>query len=131
MKLGDILASRNAWTQLAQVRLPAVKAYHLFKYMKLITAEQDIIELRRVAILRRISGAPEGVPVTLEPGTADYDTFVLEFAEFLETRSELPDFPNMNMDNFMDIIGDEDGNRLSVSDIALLEPFMHKSEEHV
>jgi hypothetical protein len=127
MKLADVFASQEAWRRLSQVRLPAARAYELFKYLKLVTAEYEILEQRRVAVLRRISGAAEGMPVSLEAGTPAHDQFIMEFGAFLDADSDLQPLA-MSFDKLMELLS-ADSNLLSVAEMALIEPFCQTEEQ--
>ena len=51
MKLGEVFGAMNSWRALAAVKMQPQMAYRVLKYVKLVSAEYEIIEKQRVALI--------------------------------------------------------------------------------
>lgn len=122
MKLGEIVQARESFKRLSVLKMPPQTAYHLLKYLKLVTAESEIVEKQRTYLVYRISGKTEGEPVKLEPNSPEMAEFLVEYSKVLNTDSELKPF-DMTLTTLLDILGDGKDNALSASDLAAIEPF--------
>jgi hypothetical protein len=119
MKLGQVVLASDAFNHLATLRMPPQMAYRLLKYVRLLSAERELAEQRRVAIIRKVSGVSEG-NVNLDAGTPEYQQFVAEYGEALEVEVDLPELDD-TLKELLDAIGTE--SSLTVTDLANLEPF--------
>jgi hypothetical protein len=127
LRLVNIQSAGAAWQRLAALKLPSHTAYGLLKYLRKVEAEAGIIETQRVKLIREAAGKPEG-DVSLNPGTPEHATFSTEFGKMLATECDLAPF-DMTLDGLMDLAGKEQGNLLSASDLAQLEPFFKVNGE--
>ncbi len=121
MKLSAIFASREKWSKVTALSIKPSDAYKILKYIKLVNCELELIESQRVALLHRITDTEEGVDVTIENGTPEFDEYVKEFTEVLDVESDLEQV-DMEMQEFLDSITSPD-EILSVGDLLVLEPF--------
>jgi len=122
MKLGQIVMARESFQRLSTLRMPPQTAYRLLKYLKLVTAESEVIERQRINLLRDVSGTKDGEDVNLAPGTPEHTRFLVEYSAALETESDLKPF-DMMMDALLATLEAEKGNVLSAADLAAVEPF--------
>lgn len=128
LKLANIYGAADAWNRLAALKLPAHTAYRLLKYARKAAAEREIVEQQRIRLVRQAVGAKDGESVTLKPGMPEYEAFVAEFGQLLETDADLPPF-DMTLTGLLDLAAKEPGNMLSVADLAQLEPFFKEVTE--
>jgi len=122
MKLGNIYQSIQAWQILSALKMEPQTAYRVLKYSKLVSAEYDIAEKQRVALIREITGTADGVDATIEPDTPEFTDYVTRFNEILATESDLPLY-NGSLFDVLAAIGKNQENELSVQDLGKLEPF--------
>jgi hypothetical protein len=122
MKLVNVYVSKDAMTRLVGQKMPAGLAYRILKYSRLFDAEFSIIEQKRMAIIREVTGTPEGGAVTVEPGTPAYAEIVRKVNEVLDLESDLKP-SDLKMDDIVAALDAEKGNALSAVDLAELEPF--------
>lgn len=128
MLLGEVFQAMNSWRALAVVKMQPQMAYKVLKYVRLVSAEWEIIEKQRVALIYEVSGAVEGRDVKLEPDSEEFAEYVKKFNEVLQTESDLKEFRG-SLDGVMAAVRDDDGNVLSVSDLATLEGFFATEDE--
>jgi len=128
MKLGEVFNAMNSWRALAVVKMQPQMAYRVLKYVKLVSAEWEIVEKQRVALLYEISGVAEGLDVRLEPGTPELEEYAKRFNEVLQTESDLEPFDG-SLEEIMAVVRDNESNVLSVSDLAMLEGFFATEDE--
>lgn len=119
MTLGNILMAREPWLKLMKADLPAKMAYRLAKYHRQVGAELDVIEQKRVEILRAVAGVGPEEQVALKDGDPRIDTFFSKFNEFLQTESDLKPMPV----TLCDAIDSVTGGTLSPGDLLALEVF--------
>ena len=129
MKLGNVFAAREALVHLAALKMPSKVAYRVLKFSRKFDAEFGIIEEQRVKIIREITGAKEGEEAKIENGTPEMVSFYEKFAPVLGTDCDLELCP-LKFEALMEAIDSEDGNILSVQDLALLEPLFDSEEEN-
>lgn len=118
----------SAWASLVLLKKPPRVAYRLLKYGAKLSAEYEVIEKQRRALLYEAAGVDEGQPVTLESGTPEFDQFFRGFNAFLIGDSDL-DPVGLSMDALIDALDSEKGNVLSEQELALLEPFFQESKK--
>jgi len=128
MKLANVFAAHAAVTRLATLKMTPKVAYDVLKFSRQFDAEHLIVEKQRVALVREKSGAGEGGPASVEPGTPEFEAFVAAFNEVLAVESELALCP-MTIYALIAALDAAEGNTLSVQDIALLEPLFESDEE--
>lgn len=128
MQLGEVFQAMNSWRALAVVKMQPQMAYKVLKYVKLVSAEFEIVEKQRVALIYEVSGAVEGQDVRLEPDSEEFAEYLKRFNEILQTESDLVKFPGW-LDEVMSAIRDDESNVLSVSDLATLEGFFEGARE--
>ena len=129
MLLGQIFQSIEAWKKLAGINMKPKLAYKVLKYTKKVSAECEIAEKQRVALIREITGTKEGEEAKIEPNSPEIQEYVRRFNEIMLLESSLS---RLDLD-FSDVINavDEKDETLSVSDLALLEVFFSDYEEPV
>ncbi len=127
MKLSAIFASKEKWSKVTALSVKPSDAYKILKYIKLVNCELELIESQRVTLLRRITGTEDGVDVTIENGTPEFNEYCKKFSEVLNVESELGQI-NMEMQEFLDSITNPE-KILSVGDLLVLEPFFLPSED--
>jgi hypothetical protein len=121
MKLGIVLLSRDAWSNLGALSLPPHTAYKLMKYCKKIDEELVLIDKHKNQLIRTVTETPEG-PARIAPDSPEETRFITEYNEFLGTESELAQF-DFSFDQLLELISKNSKNALSVQDLAKLEPF--------
>ncbi len=124
MKLGNIIQSMDVWRKLAGINMRPQIAYQILRYTKLITDEFKIIEDQRVALLRDITGEKKG-DVQLEMDTPEGREYIQKFNEILGIESEL-ELIDMDFETAITALENTE-EVLSVSDLAILEPFFKSS----
>lgn len=126
MLLGQIFQSIAAWQKLSAVNMKPKLAYKILKYTKLITAEHEIAEKQRVALIHEITGTEEGQDAKIEPNTSEFAAYVQKFNEVMLTESALQKL-DMDFGDVVDAVDNKD-EMLTVNDLAMLEPFFLSSE---
>jgi len=127
MKLANVYMARAAMNQLVQAKLSPKVAYRVLKFAKKFEVEFGIVDAQRVALLREVSGAKEGKDAKIEPNTPEMATFVQEFNPILDTDSDMEVCP-LKFDVLLEALDAEEGNKLSASDLAILEPLFESDE---
>jgi hypothetical protein len=122
MKLALIYTAREAWQRLGALKLPPQSAYQILKYLKLFTAEVEVVEQQRIKLIRDISGTKEGENASIKQGTPEFSKFAAEFEAVLGADSELK-LIAMSLPVLLDQIGKDADNVLSTHDLAQLELF--------
>lgn len=126
MKLAHIFQAREAWQHLTGLKIPTHTAYRLFKYVKLLGAENEFIEEKRIKLLREISGAKDGEPIDLRSNPEQLARFGQAFEEVLSGDCDMKPF-DMTLPGLLDLLGKEQENVLSVADLGQLEPFFKEA----
>ena len=121
MLLGQIFRSLNAWIKISAVNMKPKIAYRVLKYTKKVSAEYEIAEKQRVALIHEITGTKEGEEAKIEPDSPEIDVYIEKFNEIMQTESSLSSI-DLELEDVVDAV-DEKDETLSVSDLALLEPF--------
>lgn len=127
MILGQIFQSMQPWQKLSGMRMRPQVAYRVLRYTKKVEAEFAHIEKRREAILREVAGVPEG-EVKLESNTPEVVEFQKRFTEDLLIESELKPF-DRKLSCVLEMVGDGQDDVLTMSDLAMLEPFFQKEDD--
>jgi hypothetical protein len=122
MELGRIYNSMQAWNRLVQLSMSPKVAYKLFKYIKLVSAEYDIVEKARVKIIRDVTQTKDGEDASITPDTPEMGTFFSRFNEHLGLESELKPC-ELKFDAVIDALEDKPGNALTPQETGLLEVF--------
>jgi len=122
MNLGMIYQARESFLRFASLKMPPQMAYRLLKYLKLVDAEQAVLEQQRVKLIHDVSGTVDGENVNLAPGTPEHGRFLAQFNELLRTESDLKPF-TIKMDEILAALEAEKGNVLCAADLGALEPF--------
>ncbi len=122
MKCFVVFQSIKSWQKLSGIPMRPKSALAVLRYTKLVEAEYNHIEKLRVALAYEISGAAEGTEVKIDPDTPEAQEFSRRFNEILSQDSSLAPMSGVYLDG---IVGALDGKEdsLTVSDLALLEPF--------
>jgi len=127
MLLGEIFQSIAAWQKLSAVNMKPKLAYKILKYTKLVSAEHEIAEKQRVALIYEITGAKEGEDAKIEPDTPEFVEYVGKFNEVMMTESVLKKL-DVDFEEVVNAVDDKDES-LTVSDLAMLEPFFDTMEQ--
>jgi hypothetical protein len=128
MKLGEVFQSIDAWRSLSAVKMKPAMAIRIMRYIKLVSGEWEICEAQRVALIREITDTQDGQDATIDANTPDAELYVARFNEIMELESSLSYF-GVSLEEVMDCVRESEGNELSVSDLATLEPFFSGSEK--
>lgn len=121
MLLGHVFQSVAAWQKLSSINLRAKLAYKLLKYTNLVSAEHTIANKQREALIYEITGTKEGQEAKIEPNTPEFLEYVEKFNAVMQTESDLQPL-DMDFEEVVNAV-DEKDESLTVSDLALLEPF--------
>ncbi len=127
MLLGQIYNSTEAWRKLSSVSMHPMTAYKVLKYTKLVEAEWAVADKQRVGLIHEITETKDGQDAKIEPGTPEFTTYVERLNEVMVVESTLKLIKGVSLEDVLKAVGDKD-DVLTVSDLALLEPFF-KSEE--
>lgn len=127
MRLGTVFQSIEAWRKLSGITMRPRVAYRILKYTKLITAEYELAEKQRVALIHEVTGTEEGQEVKIEPGTPEFLAYVEKFNVVMETECDLK---LLEMD-FEEVVeaADKKDDVLTIGDLALLEQFFNSTTE--
>jgi len=126
MNCGEVHRSIQAWRKLSGVAMKPAIALKILRYTRLITAEWKDIEKLKMEAIRRAAGAPEGKSVTFESGSLEHAECISRIDGIMAVESTLP-LLSFDLDSVI-LALDEKGNSLSVSDLAILEPFFQYPE---
>ncbi len=126
MKCAEVFRSLAAWRKLSNVPMKPRYALGILRYTKIVSAEYDNIDKLRVALAYRVSGAEEGSVVKIEPDTPEAVQFGLGFSEILQQDADIMPIYGISLDAIVHAMGDKEDS-LTVSDLALLEPFFSDS----
>jgi hypothetical protein len=117
MKLGHIFLSIETWKKLSELKINSKVIYKVFKYMKSILAEYDIIEKQRIALIYEVTKTEPGIPVKLEPNTPEYVEYFKKFNALLSVDSDIKPL-DMTLEQLV-----ESNCDLTLQDLSILEPF--------
>lgn len=126
MLLGTIFQSIAAWQKLSAIPLKPKVAYQILKYTKKVSVEHEVAEKQRVALIHEVTGTEEGQEAKIEPGTLEFTEYAEKFNEIMGTESDLEQI-DLDFEVVIDALDDKE-DVLSVSDLALLEPFFYPPE---
>jgi hypothetical protein len=126
MLLGQVFQSVGAWRKLSAVNLKPKIAYAILKYTKLVSEEHAIAEKQRVMLIHEITKTNEGEKASIEPDTPEFMEYISGLNEIMSQESSLKKI-DINMDVVIDALDGKD-DVLSVSDLAMLEPFFAAKE---
>ncbi|KKK71556.1 hypothetical protein LCGC14_2912740 [marine sediment metagenome] len=126
MNLGQVYQSLAAWRKLSAITMKAKVAYRLLKYTECVSAEYDIVEKQRVALIREATGATAGENARIEPNTKEFVEYAEKLGEIMLTESTL-DQVDMELEDVINVL-DNKSDVLTVSDLALLAPFFRSYE---
>jgi len=121
MKLGTIFQSIDAWKKLSAINMRPKLAYAVLKYTRLVSAEYEIVEKQRVALIHEITGTKEGEEAKIAANSPEIAKYVEKFNAIMVTASDLKPL-DVNFEEVVNAVDSKD-EVLSVSDLALLEPF--------
>ena len=125
--LGQIFQSIGAWQRLSGVNMKPKLAYAILKYSKLVTAEHEIAEKQRVALIHEITKTADGEDAKIEPGTPEFRDYVERFNAVMLTETDLKPL-DVVFEKVVNAVDDKDES-LTVSDLAMLEPFFSSPEQ--
>ncbi len=126
MKLGEIYQSIGVWQKLANINMKAGIAYKVLKYIKLVTAEYEIAEKQRVALIHEITSTVDGEDASIEPNTPEVVEYGNKVNVIMATESDLKPFA-MDFKEVVDAV-DEKDESLSIQDLSMLVPFFEAPE---
>ncbi len=127
MKCLQVFQSIASWRRLSGILMKPKVALKILRYTKLVEAEWVNIEKLRVALAYDVSGTPENAEVKIEPDSPQAVEFGERFSDILNEESELARV-SLTLDEVVHSLeGKEDS--LTVSDLALLEPFFFDSAD--
>jgi hypothetical protein len=111
----------TSWRKLASMALSPLVALKVFRYTKLVDAENDALIKLQESIIRDITETKEGEAAKIDPGTSEWDEYVERFTPAVDAEAELEPF-DLSLDEVLGAAGGKD-DVLTVADIAALEPF--------
>ncbi len=121
MLLGTIFQSVTAWQKLSAIPLKPSVAYKLLKYTRFVSAEHEIAEKQRVALIHEVTDTKDGEDAKIEPGSDKFVEYATRFNEIMATEVKFEQI-KLNLEDVVELLDDKP-DALSVSDLALLEPF--------
>ncbi len=121
MRLGQLFSSVTAWQKLAAISLKAKVAYKILKYTKYVSAEHEVAEKQRVALIHEITDTKDGEDAKIEPGSDEFVEYATKFNEIMATEINFEQI-KLKLEDVVELLDDKP-DALSVSDLALLEPF--------
>lgn len=124
-KLGHTWLAREAWLRLVHLNKPTAIAHQLWKYWKEVAAETEIIKAQNNEIIARIAGGDGGQRPSIKTGTPKHEEYAAEFDAYLNGSSDLNAAP-FDLDALMAALNRFPENKISESDIGLLEPFFNQ-----
>jgi len=132
MKLGDVFQATSAWNNLGTMKMRPRMAYLVLKYIQALSAEQEVIEKQRVALIHELTNTKEGENAKIEPGTLEFRQYAERFNDILATQCDVQPF-EYSLDQVVEGLDEDEGNSLSAQDLAFLEPFFstEQKEEEV
>jgi len=121
MLLGQIFQSMPSWRKLSAVNMKPAVAYKILKYTKAVDAEYEVAEKQRVALIHEITGTKEGEQASIEPDSPMMPEYVGKLNEIMSQEVSLQKI-DLDFDEVVSVLDGKD-DVLSVSDLAMLEPF--------
>ena len=129
MLLGQLFQSVAAWQKLSGIPLKPKVAYKILKYTKFVSAEYEIANKQRVALIHEVTKTKEGEEAKIEPGSVQFTEYAERFNEIMATEIKFEQI-KLKLEDVVELLDDKP-DALSVSDLALLEPFFEDYEEKV
>ena len=121
MLLGTIFQSVTAWQKLSAIPLKPKVAYKILKYTKYVLAEYEIAEKQRVSLIHEVTDTKDGEDAKIEPGSDKFVEYATRFNEIMATEIKFEQI-KLKLEDVVELLDDKP-DTLSVSDLALLEPF--------
>lgn len=121
MLLGQLFQSIEAWRKLSAIPLKPKVAYKILKYTKYVSAEHDVAEKQRIALIREITNTAEGEDAQIKPGSPEFVKYVKSFNEIMATEISFEQI-KLNLEDVIELL-DEKPDSLTANDLAMLEPF--------
>lgn len=128
MKLGNVFNAMRSWGALASMKMNPQVAYKILKYLRLVSAESDIIEKQRIALVHEITNTKEGEAVQIKPDTDEFREYIARFNEVLFTESDLKPC-DLYFNEVMEALNNDQNEVLSIQDMLLLEPFFAEPKD--
>lgn len=126
MLLGQLFQSVAAWQKLSAIPLKPKVAYKILKYTRYVSREHEIAEKQRVTLIHEVTGTKEGEDAKIEPGSPEFAEYATKFNEIMATEVKFEQI-KLKLEDVVELL-DEKPDALSVSDLALLEPFFQDYE---
>ena len=116
MNLGQVLQSVESWRKLSAFAIKPSLAYKILKYGKLVSEEAGLVIEQRKVLVCELSPTEE-----MTQDNPILQEFSLQYQEILSTESSLDKLDV----SFAEVLSqvEKKGAVLSVTDLALLEPF--------
>ena len=127
MLLGQVFQSIQAWQKLSAIPLKPKIAYRVLKYTKKVSSEHELAEKQRVALIHEVTGTLEGQDAKIEPNTPEFQEYATRFNAIMALESDLEPI-DMELQQVVDVLDDKEES-LSMSDLAVLEPFFKSGDE--
>ena len=127
MLLGQLFSSVTAWQKLSAIPLKPKVAYKILKYTRYVSREHEIAEKQRVALIHEVTGTKEGEDAKIEPGSPEFVEYAEKFNEIMATEVKFEQI-KLKLEDVVELLDDKP-DALSVSDLAMLEPFFEDYEE--
>lgn len=123
MNCGQVFRSIKTWQKISNISMKPRLAFKILIYTKKVSGEFEIIEKQRIALIHEITGTEPGSEVEIEPESDEFREYLLGLQEILLVSSGL-EYIDLDFEEIIDSIGDKN-ETLSVSDLAVLEPFFN------
>lgn len=121
MNCGQIANSVQSWQKISGISMKPRIALAILRYTKKIQDEFEFVEKQRVALIYKVTGSEPGSEVKVEPGTEEFKKYITGLQEIFVVESDLEPI-DLDFEEVIDAVENE-GETLSVSDLAKLEPF--------
>jgi hypothetical protein len=121
MRLYEVFVAKPVLDEVVKLKIAPKLAYRLLKYAKRVLAEWEVVEQQRVALIYEISKTPAGSSASIEPNTPEAAEYSKRFNEVLIVESELAP-SDITMSELLDALGESEDNKVSVSELATIEP---------
>ena len=127
MLLGVLFQSVTAWQKLAGIPLKPKVAYKILKYTKYVSAEHEVAEKQRVALIHEVTNTKDGEEAKIEPGSKEFVEYAERLNEIMATEVKFEQI-KLKLEDVVELLDDKP-DALSVSDLALLEPFFQDYDD--
>ncbi len=123
MNYGQVFRSISSWQKISGISMKPRIAFAILKYTKRVSDEFELIEKQRVALIHEITATEPESEVKIEPDTEEFNKYIAGLQEILIVESDLEPI-DLDFEEVINAVDDKDES-LTVSDLAVLEPFFY------